>query len=60
MEAESRQPKRQERATSALKVAIEALSLAEKTSSTAPAMPVFGLVTTIFLLTLVKVFFLPM
>ena len=56
MEAKSQQPKGREGAISALNAAIEALSVAEKTSSVAPAKDVFGSAT--ILLTLIKVCFL--
>ena len=56
MEAGSQQPKGQESAISALNTAIKALSVAEKTSSVAPAKPVFRSVT--ILLTLIRVRFL--
>jgi hypothetical protein len=53
MEFESQQPKGQEAAISALNTAVEAMNLAEKTSTVAPSKIVFGSVST--LLALVRV-----
>ena len=56
MEAESKRPKGQEAAISALNAAVEAMNLAEKISTIAPAKTVFGTVS--ILLTLIRVCFM--
>jgi len=56
MEPESQQPKGREATISALHEATEAMNLAEKISSIAPAKTVFGSVGT--LITLIRVCFL--
>ena len=57
MEAESSRPKGQEDTVSALNAATEAINLAEKTSSVAPAQVVFGSVGTLIALIRVRLLF---